>query len=123
MLLGKYDYVTIWNCENVHWYIADAEGNYAVLEYWGRGTAESPFQLYVMDDITERYLTAGNSSYYGIPYEYNCIENYYCNPKAASTYNEDKWQHFFNNKVRIHHMVSRDLRLLRQWLDLVPWIS
>ena len=105
-LLKKYDYVTIWNCENVHWYLADAEGNYAVLEYWGRGTEESPFELYVMDDITERYVTAGNSSYYGIPYEYNCIENYYCNPKAAATYNEDKWQHFFNNKVRIHHMMS-----------------
>ena len=104
-LLKKYDYVTIWNCENVHWYVADAEGDYAVFEYWGRGTEESPYKLHVMR-YDDRFKGAGNSSYHSVPYEYNSIENYYCNTEASDTYNQDKWQNVFSNKVRVHHMMS-----------------
>ena len=105
MLLEKYDYVTIWNCENVHWYVADAEGDYAVFEYWGRGTTESPYELHVMR-YNDRFKKTNNATYYGVPYEYNSIENYYCNQEAALNYNQDKWQFNFSNKVRVHHMMS-----------------
>lgn len=105
MLLEKYDFVAIWNRVNVHWYVADAEGDYAVLEYWGRGTKESPFKLHVMR-YGERFDKTGNTTYYGVPYEYNSIENYYCNPEASLNYNQDAWQFQFSNKVRIHHMMS-----------------
>ena len=104
-LLEKYDYVTIWNCENMHWYIADAEGDYAVLEYWGRGTKESPYKLFVLR-YDERFKETGNSTYFGVPYEYNSIENYYCNKEASLNYNQDNWQYGFSNKVRVHHMMS-----------------
>ena len=104
-MMSKYDYVTMMNKLNTHWYVADAEGDYAVFEYWGRGTEESPYKLYVMRR-DERFRKTGNHTYYGVPYEYNSIENYYCNPEAAFTYNQDKWQFNFSNKVRVHHMMS-----------------
>lgn len=104
-MMSGYDYVTMTNKANTHWYVADADGDYAVFEYWGRGTKDSPFKLYVMRH-TERFRKTGNHTYYGVPYEYNSIENYYCNPEAALTYNQDRWQFNFSNKVRVHHMMS-----------------
>ncbi len=104
-MMAGYDYVTMMNKLNTHWYVADAEGDYAVFEYWGRGAGDSPFKLYVMRH-KERFRKTANSTYYGVPYEYNSIENYYCNPEAAFTYNQDRWQFFFSNKVRAHHMMS-----------------
>lgn len=104
-MMSKYDYVTMMNKLNTHLYVADAEGDYAVFEYWGRGTEESPYKLYVMRR-DERFHKTGNNTYYGVPYEYNSIENYYCNPEAAFTYNQDGWQFNFSNKVRVHHMMS-----------------
>ena len=104
-MMSKYDYVTMMNKLNTHWYVADAEGDYAVFEYWGRGTEESPYKLYVMRR-NERFHKTGNHTYFGVPYEYNSIENYYCNPEAAATYNQDRWQFNFSNKVRVHHMMS-----------------
>ncbi len=105
-MLDEYDYVTIWNAENVHWYVADATGKYAVIEYWGKGTAESPFKVYVMEDALSRYIDSGNTTYFGVPYEYNSIENYYCNPEAAANFNDDKWQINFASKARVFHMMS-----------------
>lgn len=105
-MLKQYDYVTIWNSENVHWYVADATGKYAVIEYWGKGTAESPFKVYVMKDALSRYIDSGNKSYFGVPYEYNSIENYYCNPEATENFNDDKWQINFASKARVFHMMS-----------------
>ncbi|MBQ0165162.1 MAG: linear amide C-N hydrolase, partial [Bacteroidales bacterium] len=61
-MLKQYDYVTIWNSENVHWYVADATGKYAVIEYWGKGTPESPFKLNVMTDALTRYIESGNTT-------------------------------------------------------------
>lgn len=104
-IMSEYDYVTLMNKLNTHWYVADAEGDYAVFEYWGRGAKDSPYKLYVMRH-KERFRKTGNHTYYGVPYEYNSIENYYCNPEAASTYNQDLWQFRFSNKVRVHHMMS-----------------
>lgn len=103
-LFDSYDYVTLMPNLNVHWFVADATGDFAVFEYWGEGTASSPYKLYVLrpEDREETMYT----SLATVPYEFNSIENYYCNPEAAATYDQDMWQISYSTKLRIHNMMS-----------------
>ena len=101
-LFKKYDYVTTAPEINIHWYVADADGNWATLEFWKDKNGKD--SLYVMDEKYRQW--ASYSSVNNIPYEYRCIENYYCNEKAARTYNYDYWQHGYSTKQRALNMMS-----------------
>ena len=81
---------------NVHWMVADATGDYAVFEYW----EDSLYVLRAKDRNNIVHLTS-----HVVPYEYNSIENYYCNPYATATYLIDKWQNMYSSKVRVNHLM------------------
>lgn len=94
--LKNHNFVDLHPSLNVHWMVADATGKYAVFEYWND-------TLYVLsaedrDKILEQTPQV-------VPYEYNSIENYYCNPEATSTYMDDKWQYSYSSKVRVQRMM------------------
>lgn len=101
-LFRSYDYITTMQEINIHWCVADSTGAWATLEFWKDKNGKD--SLYVMD---ERYRQwASYSSINKIPYEYRCIENYYCNEEAARTYNYDYWQHGYSTKQRALNMMS-----------------
>lgn len=94
--LLKYDFAATHPSLNVHWMVADADGDYAVFEYWN----DSLYVLRAKDREGINHLTSQV-----IPYEYNSIENYYCNPEAISTYLIYKWQNGYSSKVRVQRMM------------------
>ena len=108
-LFQSYDYTCLIPNTNVHWFVADASGKCCVFEYWTRpekrpaGMARDT--LYIMDTEKDRII-ATHGALTQVPYERNSIENYYCNPEAAATYNTDRWQVGFSNKTRVHRMMS-----------------
>ena len=90
------DYAATHPSLNVHWMVADATGDYAVFEYW----EDSLYVLRAKDRNNIVHLTS-----HVVPYEYNSIENYYCNPYATATYLMDKWQNIYSSKVRVNHLM------------------
>ena len=94
--LLKYDFAATHPSINVHWMVADATGDYAVFEYWNDS-------LYVLRSQERNSILYKTSQV--VPYEYNSIENYYCNPKATETYLTDWWQHGYSSKVRVQRMM------------------
>ena len=101
-LFRSHDYITTMSEINIHWYVADADGNWATLEFWKDKNGKD--SLYVMNEKYRQW--ASYSSVNKIPYEYRCIENYYCNEEAARTYNYDYWQHGYSTKQRALNMMS-----------------
>ena len=95
-LRTKYDYTQLNHIMNGHFLIADATGDFAVFEYWGD-------TLYVMRSQDRQKILPLTP--HVIPYEFNCMENYYCNPKATATYITDPWQFGFSAKVRAGQMM------------------
>ena len=108
-LFLSYDYTCLVPNTAVHWFIADKEGHCAVFEYWNRGkdkiTGEVRDTLYIMDTENDRII-ATHGALAQVPYERNSIENYYCNPEANETFNNDRWQLLFSNKCRIQRMMT-----------------
>lgn len=94
--LKNHNYVNLHPSLNVHWMVADATGDYAVFEYWND-------TLYVLRPEDRNYILMQTS--HVVPYEYNSIENYYCNPEATKTYMEDKWQYSYSSKIRVQRMM------------------
>lgn len=106
-LFNKYNYTTLLSKTNVHWFVADASGDYRVFEYWNRYDADTQTwtdTLYIMGEKDRIEGTHGSLTQ--VPYEYSSIENYYTNSEANATYNTDRWQNTFSNKTRIHRMMS-----------------
>ena len=96
-LRTKYDYTQLNNVMNGHFLIADATGDFAVFEYWGD-------TLYVLRSADRQKILPLTP--HVLPFEFNCMENYYCNPKATATYITDPWQYGFSAKVRVGHMMN-----------------
>ncbi len=94
--LRKHDFVATHPSLNVHWMVADATGDYAVFEYW----EDSLYVLRAKDRNDIVHLTSRV-----VPYEYNSIENYYCNPTATFNYLTDRWQNIYSSKVRVNHLM------------------
>lgn len=94
--LRKHDFVATHPSLNVHWMVADATGDYAVFEYW----EDSLYVLRAKDRNNIVHLTSRV-----VPYEYNSIENYYCNPTATFNYLTDRWQNIYSSKVRVNHLM------------------
>ena len=94
--LLKYDFASTHPSINVHWMVADATGDYAVFEYW----EDSLYVLRAKDRNDIIHLTSQV-----VPYEYNSIENYYCNPEATFNYLTDMWQNAYSSKVRVNHLM------------------
>lgn len=94
--LKEHDFVALHPSLNVHWMVADAQGDYAVFEYWNDS-------LYVLDAETRNMILPLTSHL--VPYEYNSIENYYCNSTATSTYLSDMWQNAYSSKIRVQRMM------------------
>ena len=106
-LFNKYNYTTLLSKTNVHWFVADASGDYRVFEYWNRYDKDSQTwkdTLYIMGENDRMAGTHGALAQ--VPYEYFSIENYYANPEANYTFNTDRWQNTFSNKTRVHRMMS-----------------
>lgn len=100
-MLKSYDYTNMCASVNTHWLIADAEGDWRILEYWR--DREGKDSLIVMDE-NDRYKAAYQPIGY-IPYEYRCIENYYCNKDATQTFASDFWQFSYTTKARVANMM------------------
>ena len=96
-LRTKYDYTQLNNVMNGHFLIADATGDFAVFEYWGD-------TLYVLRSEDRQKILPLTP--HVIPFEFNSMENYYCNPKATATYITDPWQYGFSAKVRVGKMMD-----------------
>lgn len=101
-LFNSYNYTTTVPKLNIHWYVADAQNNWATLEFWKGPDGKD--SLYVMN---EKYRAdAAYLSRTPVPYEYRCIENFYCNMEAASAYNSSSWQYTYSTKARALNMMS-----------------
>ena len=100
-LFRSHDYITTMSEINIHWCVADSTGAWATLEFWKDKNGKD--SLYVMNEKYRQW--ASYSSVNKIPYEYRCIENYYCNEEAARTYNYDYWQHGYSTKQRVLNMM------------------
>lgn len=96
-LREEYDYTQLNHIMNGHFLIADATGDYAVFEYWND-------KLYVLRAEDRR--AALNLTSQVVPFEYNSMENYYCNPEATATYMQDEWQYGFSAKQRVGRMMT-----------------
>lgn len=96
-LRTKYDFTQLNNVMNGHFLIADATGDFAVFEYWND-------TLYVLRSEDRNSILPLTP--HVIPFEFNCMENYYCNPIATATYIYDPWQYGFSAKVRVGHMMN-----------------
>lgn len=82
---------------NVHWLVADATGDYAVIEYWKN-------ELYIFRPKDRLDIVPFTSQV--VPYEYNSIENYYVNVDATKTYMTDNWQIEYSSKVRVGNLMG-----------------
>lgn len=100
--LQSLDYTATYQTLNAHFYIADASGKYLTLEYWKGSQGQDTLLALTPEDR----LQAMHNSPIQVPYEYNCIENYYCNPEASTTYRGDYWQYYFSGKTRVTNMMS-----------------
>ena len=100
--LQSLDYTATYQNLNAHFYVADASGKYLTLEYW-KGSQEQDTLLVL---TPEDRLQSMHNSLVQVPYEYNCIENYYCNPEASTTYRGDYWQYYFSGKTRATNLMS-----------------
>lgn len=100
-LLQSYDYTNMLVSGNMHWLVADAKGDWRILEYW-RGS-DGKDSLIVLDEDA-RYKAAYQPVGF-IPYEYRCIENYYCNKEATLTFVSDFWQCSYTTKARVSNMM------------------
>ena len=96
-LQEDYDFTQLNHIMNGHFLIADATGDYAVFEYWND-------KLYVLRADDRRNALYGTPRV--IPFEYNSMENYYCNPEATATYIKDAWQYGFSSKQRVGRMMT-----------------
>lgn len=96
-LREDYDYTQLNHIMNSHIFVTDATGDYAIFEYWND-------KLYVLR--AEDHRLALNNTSHVIPFEYNSIENYYCNPEATATYMQDLWQYGFSPKQRVGRMMT-----------------
>ncbi len=96
-LKEDYDFTQLNHIMNGHFLIADATGDYAVFEYWND-------KLYVLraEDRQEALWLIPHV----VPFEYNSMENYYCNPEATATYMQDAWQYEFSAKQRVGRMMT-----------------
>ena len=100
--LQSLDYTATSQRLNAHFYVADASGKFLTLEYWkGSQGQDTLFAL-----TPEDRLQSMHNSFIQVPYEYNCIENYYCNPEASTTYGGDYWQYYFSGKTRVTNLMS-----------------
>ena len=100
--LQSLDYTATYQNLNAHFYVADASGKCLTLEYWKDSQGQDKLLVLTPED---RYETM-HHSLVQVPYEYNCIENYYCNPEASTTYRGDYWQYYFSGKTRVTNMMS-----------------
>lgn len=98
----SHDYAAIYQDLNLHYFVADAEGNYVVLEYWKDETGKDILRVIDLDERTD----AACLSHELAPYGYNGIENFYCNRDAARTYPEDSWQNWYSPKIRLTTMMD-----------------
>ena len=96
-MMRSYNFLSLHPSINVHWMVADATGDYAVFEYWED-------KLYVLRPEERSWIAYSTSQI--VPYEYNSIENYYCNPEATATYMQDEWQYGYSSKVRVGHLMN-----------------
>lgn len=96
-MMRSYNFLSLHPSINVHWMVADATGDYAVFEYWED-------KLYVLRPEERSWIAYSTSQI--VPYEYNSIENYYCNPEATATYMQDEWQYRYSSKVRVGHLMN-----------------
>lgn len=100
--LQSLDYTATHQRLNAHFYVADASGKYLTLEYWKGSQGQDTLIALKPEDR----LQSMHNSLVQVPYEYNCIENYYCNPKASTTYRGDYWQYYFSGKTRATNLMS-----------------
>lgn len=100
--LQSLDYTATYQNLNAHFYVADASGKYLTLEYWKDSKGQDKLLALTPKDRLE----AMHHSLVQVPYEYNCIENYYCNPEASTTYRGDYWQYYFSGKTRAINLMS-----------------
>ena len=99
---NSYDYTSMIADLNIHWYVADAKNGWRTLEFWKGSQGQD--SLFVMN---EKYRqTSAYMSGSIVPYEYRCIENFYCNLEASSTYNLDHWQYGYSTKARAMNMMN-----------------
>lgn len=99
---NSYDYTSMIPDLNIHWYVADAKNNWRTLEFWKGSQGQD--SLFVMDEDYRQASTYLSGSM--VPYEYRCIENFYCNLEASATYNLDHWQHGYSTKTRAMNLMS-----------------
>lgn len=99
---NSYDYTSMISALNIHWYVADANNDWRTLEFWEGSQGQD--SLYVMDEQYRYGATFLSGSI--VPYEYRCLENFYCNQEASATYNLDCWQYGFSTKARAMNMMS-----------------
>ncbi|MCQ2306730.1 MAG: linear amide C-N hydrolase [Bacteroidales bacterium] len=99
--LQSLDYTAMSQHLNAHFYIADASGKCLTLEYWKGSHGQDTLLALTPED---RFKSMHNSLIQA-PYEYNSIENYYCNIEASTTHSEDFWQYYFSSKTRVSNMM------------------
>ena len=99
---NSYDYTSMIAELNIHWYVADANNEWRTLEFWKGSQGQD--SLYVMDENYRYAATFYSGSM--VPYEYRCIENFYCNLEASKTYNLDHWQFGYSTKVRAMNLMN-----------------
>ncbi|MCQ2316009.1 MAG: linear amide C-N hydrolase [Bacteroidales bacterium] len=99
--LQSLDHTAMAQWLNAHFYVADANGKCLTLEYWKGSQGQDTLIALTPED---RYK-AMHTTLIQIPYEYNSIENYYCNFEAAMTHSEDFWQYYFSGKTRVGNMM------------------
>lgn len=95
-LLAQYDMVNFIPVLNIHWLVADASGDWAIIEYW-----KNKLHVYREKDLQGDGMIDSD-----VPYEWMSIENYYRNPELVATYHSDGWQKRYSPKVRVTHMMK-----------------
>ncbi|MCQ2370181.1 MAG: linear amide C-N hydrolase [Paludibacteraceae bacterium] len=106
-LFKSHDYTNLVPRTNIHWFVADANNDFCIFEYWNRYDKVNETwkdTLYVLDE-DNRFIST-HATPIQVPYERFCIENYYANPEATATFATDFWQYQFTQKTRVHKMMS-----------------
>lgn len=100
--LHSVDYTATEQFINIHLLVADASGEYRILEYWKDSDGND-----VLLELTslDRYYIM-HEAYTQVPYEYYSIENYYCNLEAQRTHIFDYWQREYSHKTRVGNMMG-----------------
>lgn len=100
---AEHNYMSLNRKLNVHWLMADANGDWALFEFW-----EDKLYVYREKDLFQIAARYGGQ----IPYEWFSIENYYRNPIPYSQYPNvnsldlGNWQLQMSSKMRVTHMMN-----------------